>query len=171
MIVLAPVGHADCAALLAFELANRAFFEAHINARAATYYSVPHVTQAIQAAIDDAAADRGYQFLVKLADGAIAGRINLRDVVRTNVQTAMLGYRIGAAQSGKGYASAAVHALLDMAFGPLGFHRILANARANNHGSVRVLLRNGFRQCGNAPASYELNGVWHDHLQFERHAH
>lgn len=170
MIALAPVAHADRAALLAFELANRAFFEANINARAATYYSVDGVAQAIQAGIDDAAADRGYQFLVKSANGDILGRINLRDVARGHSPSATLGYRIGEAHGGQGHASAAVRALLDIAFGELGLLRIAASARVSNLGSVRVLQRTGFDEVGVAARSFQLAGVWHDKLLFERHA-
>lgn len=65
MVELVAVSHADRAALLAFELENRAFFEANINARAATFYFDEGVNSAIDGVIDDAAADRGYQFLVK----------------------------------------------------------------------------------------------------------
>ena len=170
MVTLAPVEHADRDALLAFELANRAFFEASINARAPAYYSPEGVAQAIQAAIDAAAADRGYQFLVKEADGAIIGRINLRDVERAHFHSAELGYRIGEAYGGKGYATTAVRALLEIAFGQLRLHRIEAGARDGNLGSVRVLLRNGFVQFGHSRRSFELNSVWHDRLHFERHA-
>jgi ribosomal-protein-alanine N-acetyltransferase len=170
MVILVPPTLADAEALLAFECANRAFFEASINARSASYYSAEGVALAIQAAIDDASADRGYQFLVKSHDGTIIGRINLRDVAREHFQAAVLGYRIGAAHCGKGYATAAVRALLDMAFGPLRLHRIEAGARAGNLGSVQVLLRNGFVQFGHSRRSFELDGVWHDRLHFERHA-
>jgi ribosomal-protein-alanine N-acetyltransferase len=170
MIVLAPVTRADRDALFAFELANRAFFEAHINARAAGYYSVDGVTQAIQTAIDDVAADRGYQFLVKSADGEILGRINLRDVARGEVPSATLGYRIAAAHGGQGHASAAVRMLLDIAFAPLGLRRIAASARVSNLGSVRVLQRTGFTQVGTAPGSFLLGGVWHDKFLFEQYA-
>jgi len=170
MVVLAPVEQSDRDALLAFELANRAFFEAHINARPAAYYSASGVTQAIDIAIADAAADRGYQFLIK-SNGEIVGRINLRDVERTHMHSAVLGYRIAEAQGGKGYASSAVRELLDIAFGRLRLLRIEASARTSNPGSVRVLERNGFSQFGHSRRSFLLDGVWQDRLLFERHTH
>ena len=82
----------------------------------------------------------------------------------------MLGYRIGESAGGKGYASEAVRQVLDFAFGALGLRRIEADARAENLGSVRVLLRNGFVQFGHSRRSFELKGVWYDRLHFERHA-
>jgi len=170
MVTLVPVEHADRDALLAFELANRTFFEASISPRAAAYYAADGVAQAIQAAIDDAAAGRGYQFLVKAGDREIVGRINLRDVERRHFHAGLLGYRIGAAHGGKGYASAALRALVDIAFGQLGLLRIEANASVENTGSVRVLQRNGFVQFGHSRRSLYLNGAWHDRLHFELHA-
>lgn len=157
---------ADHAALLAFELENRAFFEALINARPPAYYSEDGVRQAIETALADVASDLGYQFLVK-ADGTIVGRVNLRDVDRTR-GSAVLGYRIAAAQVRKGYAGAAVRAVLDIAFGQLGLQRIEAGVRISNLGSVQVLLNNGFVQCGLTPGGVVLNGVAHDRLHFER---
>lgn len=165
LVELVAVQPADHAALLAFELENRAFFEAHINARAAAYYSDEGVRQAIANAVADAASDLGYQFLIK-AGGAIVGRINLRDVDRIR-GSAVLGYRIAEAQLRKGYAGAAVRALLDIAFGRLGLQRIEAGARISNLGSVQVLLNNGFVQCGLTPGGVVLNGVAHDRLHFE----
>lgn len=169
MLALVAVEQADRDALLAFEVANRAFFEASIKPRAAAYYSQQGVMQAIDDAIDDAAADRGYQFLVKSDTGDILGRINLRDVERAH-GSAMLGYRIGAAHVRKGHASAAVRAVMEIAFGRLGLRRIEAGARASNLGSVRVLLHNGFVQFGHTPDGVALNGVLHDRLHFERYA-
>jgi ribosomal-protein-alanine N-acetyltransferase len=167
MVELVPVGHADGAALLAFELENRAFFEANINARAANFYSDAGVKSAIDGAIDDAAADRGYQFLVKSDKGDILGRINLREVERER-GSAVLGYRIGAAHVRQGHASAAVRAVLEIAFGRLGLRRIVAGARTSNLGSVQVLLRSGFARLDNMADTVELNGVVHEHVYFER---
>lgn len=167
MVELVAVSHADRAALLAFELENRAFFEANINARAATFYSDEGVKSAIDGALDDAAADRGYQFLVKSDKGDILGRINLREVERER-GSAVLGYRIGAAHVRQGHASAAVRAVLEIAFGRLGLRRIVAGARTSNFGSVQVLLRTGFGRLDDVADTVELNGVVHEHVYFER---
>lgn len=169
-IHLAAPGHADVDALLAFELANRAFFESTINARPPAYYSREGVARAVALAIEEAEKDRGYQFLVKSGAGDIVGRVNLSNVRRPHFHSAVLGYRIGESAGGKGYASEAVRQVLDFAFGALGLRRIEADARAENLGSVRVLLRNGFVQFGHSRRSFELKGVWYDRLHFERHA-
>jgi ribosomal-protein-alanine N-acetyltransferase len=168
-IALVPPAHADLDALLAFELANRAFFEATINARPPAYYSREGVARAIDAAIDQAANDRAYQFLVKSAAGELLGRINLSGIKRAHFHSGVLGYRIGQPFGGRGIASAALRQLLEIAFGPLGLKRIEADASVENGGSIRVLERNGFVQFGRSRRSFELQGIWYDRLHFERH--
>jgi len=71
---------------------------------------------------------------------------------------------------GRGHASEAVRLVLAKAFGELGLARVEAQARVGNEGSIKVLLRNGFREFGRSRRSFLLDGVWHDRLHFERHA-
>lgn len=169
-IALVPPSHADLDALLAFELENRAFFEARINARPPAYYSPEGLASAIGTAINDAARDRGYQFLVKSAAGDLLGRVNLSGIRRAHFHSGMLGYRIGQSAGGRGIASEAVRQVLEIAFGRLGLKRIEADASVENAGSMRVLERNGFVQYGRSRRSFELQGTWYDRLHFERHA-
>lgn len=169
-IFLAAPTRADLAALHAFETVNRAFFEARINSRPADYYSEEGVARAIGAAREDAARDRAYQYLVKSEDGAIVGRVNLSAVKRAHFHSATLGYRIGEAAGGKGYAGMAVREVIKLAFGALGLKRIEADASVGNPASCRILLRNGFVQFGHSRRSFELGGVWYDRLHFELHA-
>ncbi len=166
-VSLTPLALSDVGELLDFELTNRRFFEGAINARPASYYSADGVAQAIETALADAARERGYQFLVRDDTGGIVGRVNLSEVKRAHFHSAMLGYRIAEAACGKGIASDAVRQAVDLAFGRLRLKRIEANARVDNVGSVRVLLRNGFTQYGHSRRSFELGGTWYDRLHFE----
>ncbi|MGM9481098.1 GNAT family N-acetyltransferase [Roseateles sp. NT4] len=156
--------------LLRFETDNRAFFEARINSRPPGYYLPEGVRAAIALAEREATEDKGYQFLVRNEAGELVGRVNLAGVKRGHFQMCDLGYRIAESAGGKGYASEAVRLVLAKAFEELGLVRVEANARVGNGGSVKVLLRNGFRQFGHSLRSFELGGVWHDRLHFERHA-
>jgi ribosomal-protein-alanine N-acetyltransferase len=170
MIHLEPPTPEVAAELLRFEADNRAFFEARINARPAGYYSPEGVRAAIDLALREAKEDKGYQFLVRDGDGELVGRVNLINVKRAHFHSAELGYRMAERACGKGYASEAVRLVLAQAFGELGLRRLEANARVDNEGSVRVLLRNGFSVYGRSTRSFEMGGVWHDRLHFERHA-
>ncbi|MCE4535962.1 GNAT family N-acetyltransferase [Pelomonas sp. P7] len=170
MIHLLPPTPEVADELLRFETDNRAFFEARINARPPGYYSPEGVRAAIELALREAKEDKGYQFLVRDAAGELVGRVNLIGVKRAHFHSAELGYRMAESACGKGHASEAVRQVLAKAFGELGLRRLEANARVDNEGSVRVLLRNGFSVYGRSTKSFELGGVWHDRLHFERHA-
>lgn len=167
--LVAPcLDHVD--ALLSFELANRSFFESHVNARPATAYSTAGVAAAIELAIDEAHEDKAYRFLVMNGADRLVGRVNLTRVRRAHFHCAELGYRVAEAQCGKGYAGEAVRQVLIVAFEQKALMRIEAIARPENAGSVQVLRRNGFVPFGRSCRSFELAGVWHDRLHFEKHA-
>lgn len=160
-IRLWPPQAEDAEALLAFELCNRAYFERWINARPEGYYRLDAVRDAIGAAVGEAKADAGYQYLIWRGD-EIVGRINLRGVERRYFHKAELGYRIGEAHAGQGIASQALAALRELAFGELGLARLEATVRPANPGSLKVLQRNGFTVFGKAEKSMLLHGQWHD---------
>jgi len=163
-----PVAPADAEALLRFELEHRAYFERWVNARDPAFYSPHGVAQAIAAAEAACAAGQAFQYLV-IEDARIVGRVNLTAVRRAHFQSADLGYRIGESDGGRGIASRAVALCLAQAFGALGLLRVEAAARPENHGSIRVLERNGFVRFGHSRRSFELGGQWYDRLLFERH--
>ncbi|GGC18509.1 GNAT family N-acetyltransferase [Pseudoduganella buxea] len=166
---LCPLVADDAADLLAFELANRAWFERWVVPRDPSFYHLAAVQAAASAAQWERAAGTSYQYLLRRGD-AIVGRVNLTGVTRPAFNKAALGYRIGEDQAGQGIATRAVALVLQEAFGPLGLWRLEANARPENVASVRVLERNGFRQCGRLTRSMQHDGAWFDQLLFERHA-
>lgn len=165
----APSPH-DADDLLAFETANRRYFEQLINARPASYYAPQGVAQAIEQAMRDAERDLGYQYLVRDAAGTLVGRVNLSRVRRAHFHSAELGYRIAQAAGGRGHASDAVGQVLAKAFGELGLLRLEACCRPDHAASLKVLARHGFSPFGRSTRSFELGGQWHDLLHFERHA-
>lgn len=167
---LSPPRESDLNELLMFELENRAFFESHINARPADYYSVEGVKAAIDLAVHEATQDKAYQFLVRNSAGVLVGRTNLTKVRRQHFHSAELGYRVAQSAAGNGYASEAVRQVVAVAFEQLKLVRVEATVRPENVGSIRVLVRNSFAQFGRSTKSFELSGVWYDLLHFERRA-
>lgn len=168
ILTLVPPTPADAESLLEFELANRTYFESHINARPPSFYSTEGVVQAIAQAQRDAADDKGFQYLVRDAAGRLVGRVNFSRVRRAHFHSAELGYRIAEAETGKGYAKQAVRLALDAAGSAHGLLRVEATARPENSGSVSVLSHNGFTSFGRSTRSFELGGRWFDLLHFER---
>jgi [ribosomal protein S5]-alanine N-acetyltransferase len=99
--------------------------------------------------------------------GQVAGRITLSEIVRGPVQSCSLGYWVGAAENGRGLATAAVRDIIGTAFSQLGLHRIQAGTLLHNIGSQRVLERNGFVRIGVAPSYLKIAGRWQDHVLFQ----
>ena len=133
-------GHAS--AVLAFELANRAYFAASISDRGDDYFT--HFADRHQALL--AEQDAGIcHFHVIVADGEILGRVNLVDVADG---TAELGFRIAEKAAGRGLATASVREVLTLAATSYGLTTVWAAAAVANIGSRTVLTRNGFLPTG-----------------------
>jgi [ribosomal protein S5]-alanine N-acetyltransferase len=99
--------------------------------------------------------------------GAVAGRVNLNDIVRGAFESCTLGYWVSESANGHGLATRAVAEIAELAFGPVGLHRIQAGTLPHNIGSQRVLERNGFTRIGLAPAYLHIAGRWQDHVLYQ----
>jgi ribosomal-protein-alanine N-acetyltransferase len=104
---------------------------------------------------------------VILNDGRIVGRVTLSNIVRGPFQSCNLGCWVDSGHNGRGLGTAAVREIVDLAFGPLGLHRVEAATLGHNIGSQRVLERNGFIPFGTAPAYLKIAGRWQDHVLYQ----
>ena len=84
-------------------------------------------------------------FLVTLRDGTVIGACG---VVNIEGQPSELGYWLGVAYWGKGYATEALHAVIDYTFTDLEHSALQAGARVTNPASRRVLEKCGFQWTG-----------------------
>ncbi|MHC8358637.1 GNAT family N-acetyltransferase [Pseudomonas sp. LB3P81] len=133
----------DAEALLTFELDNREWFERHIDARGAAFYSVQGVTEHITAYLSDYAAGIWHPFVIEGSGGKIVGRANLKDI-DTSERSAEVGYRIAESACGQGLATRAVKHLIQEAQLHWNLKQLVANVYAENIGSAKVLKRCGF---------------------------
>jgi [ribosomal protein S5]-alanine N-acetyltransferase len=144
--------------------ANREFLAPWDPVRDEEYFTLDGQRKLIRAALDSEANEPH----VIEADGAIAGRINLNNVVRGPFQSASLGYWVSEHLNGRGVATAAVGEMVRIAFGDFGLHRLEAGTLVHNTGSQRALERNGFVRFGLAPNYLKIAGRWQDHVLFQR---
>lgn len=133
----------DAAALLAFEVANRAWFEQHIEPRDAAFYSPQGVAAHIAAYLTGHAEGTWHPFVLEDAAGRVVGRANLKDIDRA-AGTAEIGYRIAQDACGQGLATLAVRHLVREAVSRWQLTQLVANVYADNVGSRKVLARCGF---------------------------
>jgi len=99
-------------------------------------------------------------------DGEVIGAIGLKlrdDVFRRGAE---VGYWIGEAHWGKGYATEALLGVTGYAFGTLGLHRLCAGVFGNNPASARVLEKAGFQREGVERAALEKDNKVLDHLLY-----
>ncbi|HEX7035837.1 MAG TPA: GNAT family N-acetyltransferase [Pseudomonadales bacterium] len=90
---------------------------------------------------------RDRYWVVRDDEGADVGCIFLRNVDPAH-RSAELGYLLASGAWGRGLASAAVAAVLDVAFAELQLCRVEAYVDADNGASLRVLEKNGFEREG-----------------------
>ena len=134
--------HAD--AVLAFERENRAYFAAWIWDRGDEYFADFATRHAALLAEQEAGICR---FHVLVDDtGAVVGRVNLIDLEHGSAE---LGYRIAEKWAGKGLATAAVRAVIELA-PTYGLTALRAGASDHNPASQTVLTRVGFRAVGSS---------------------
>jgi len=69
-------------------------------------------------------------------------------IAKLDGHTPEIGYWLGVPFWGKGYATEAARAVIDHAFGELGYDTLLAGARVSNPASRRVLQKCGFQWTG-----------------------
>jgi len=96
-------------------------------------------------------------------DGAIVGSLSLSEITRGAVQSAILGYWVGAPFAGRGYMREALALLARHAFEDLGLHRLEALILPENGASRRLAARAGFRLEGCSRRLVKLRGRWRDH--------
>src|SRR5689334_4285116 len=83
----------DAEALLAFEIRNREWFESHIDARDASFYSLQGVAGHIESYLSDFAIGAWHPFVIEDSSQRIVGRANLKSI-DSSTRFAEVGYRI-----------------------------------------------------------------------------
>ncbi len=138
--------HADHApAILAFELANRAYFAASISDRGDAYFD--EFTDRYNARLAEQEAGICAFYALVAEDGSVLGRFNLVDI---EDDTAELGYRVAQQVAGRGVATATVLQLCQLAVDKHGLRTLRAATTHQNVASQKVLARAGFVPIGPA---------------------
>ena len=102
-------------------------------------------------------------FIVRRADRALIGAVEISQIAGGNFRSAYLGYHIGAPFARQGYMREALTAVLRLAFGRLRLHRLEANIQPRNHASIRLVKSLGFHREGYSPHYLKIAGRWRDH--------
>lgn len=145
-------------AVLAFELANRAYFAAVISDRGDEFFD--QFTERHNDLLAEQEAGICIFHVLIGDDGSVLGRFNLFDV---KDGTANLGYRVAQHAAGRGVATATVTELCQLAAAHYGLHTLRAATAHQNVASQKVLIKAGFVPAGPAgPADLGgKHGTWY----------
>ncbi|MET7353343.1 GNAT family N-acetyltransferase [Streptomyces mirabilis] len=150
-------GHAS--AVLAFELANRAYFAAAVSDRGDDFFD--QFADRHNALLAEQEADTCAFYVLIAEDGSVLGRFNL---VNIEDRTAELGYRVAQHVAGRGVATATVRNLCQLAATRHGLRTLRAATARENAASQKVLTKAGFVPVGPAdPADVGGKpGTWYE---------
>ncbi|MFH8933915.1 GNAT family N-acetyltransferase [Streptomyces griseosporeus] len=151
--------HADHApAVLAFELANRAYFAASVPDRGDDFFD--RFSERFNALLAEQEAGICAFHVLLGEDGAVLGRFNLVDI---EDGAADVGYRVAQHVSGRGVATASVRELCRLAAVRHGLHTLRAAVALHNAASRKVLLKSGFVPVGPADPAHLSGkpGTWY----------
>lgn len=148
-------------AVLAFELANRAYFAASISDRGDEYFD--QFTERYDALLAEQEAGICAFHVLVGEDGSVLGRFNLVDM---KDGTADVGYRVAQHVTGRGVATATVRELCRLAATQHGLRTLKAAVAHTNVASQRVVTKAGFRPAGPAaPADIGGKpGSWYERI-------
>jgi ribosomal-protein-alanine N-acetyltransferase len=146
------------AAVLAFELVNRAYFAIFVSDRGDEFFS--QFAERHSALLAQQEAGLGAFYVLVAEDGSVEGRFNLYDV---KDGTAVLGYRVAQHIAGRGVATATVQELCRLAAARHGLHTLRAATSRENEASTRVLAKAGFVPVGPADPAHlgGKQGTWY----------
>jgi len=149
-------GHAP--AVLAFELANRAYFAASIPDRGDDYFD--HFTDLYNARLAEQEAGICAFYVLVAEDGSVLGRFNLVDI---EDHAAEVGYRLAQQVAGRGVATATVRELCRLAAAQHGLRTLRAATTHENAASQKVLTKAGFVPVGPADPAHigGKPGTWY----------
>ncbi len=132
-------------AVLAFELANRAYFATFISDRGDDFFD--DFTERYDALLAEQEAGTCVFHVLIGEDGAVLGRFNLFDL---KDGAAELGYRVAQHVAGRGVATATVQELCRLAAARYGLRTLRAATTHDNVASQKVLTKAGFVPAGPA---------------------
>jgi len=155
---LQPLHARHAPAVLAFELANRAYFAAFISDRTDEYFA--QFAERYSALVADQEAGAGAFYVLVAEDGSVLGRFNLEFA---GEGTGVLGYRVAQHVAGHGVATATVREMCGLAATRHGLRTLRAATSRENAASQKVLAKAGFVPVGPAgPADIGgKQGTWY----------
>lgn len=125
----------------------------------------PTYAQMVRSFSREARAGRMLPFAIDL-EGELVGQVTVSGIAWGSLRSGQVGYWIDRRMAGRGIVPTAVALTVDHCFFTLGLHRMEVNIRPENHASLRVVQKLGFRPEGLRRRYLHIDGAWRDHATF-----
>ncbi|WP_195268991.1 GNAT family N-acetyltransferase [Eubacterium sp. 1001713B170207_170306_E7] len=144
---------------------NAAFLETWDPVHDSAFYTEAYQRKALEKDLEIFLQGQGLRYwLMTENETEIIGTFSFNNIVMGPFCSCFLGYRLDEKRQGQGLMTEALGKGIELAFGPLGLHRIEANIIPRNKASLRVAEKLHFRNEGLSPRYLKINGRWEDHI-------
>ncbi|CAH0536314.1 GNAT family N-acetyltransferase [Vibrio marisflavi] len=164
-ICLQLLKKSDALDLLRFEVENKAWFEAQIQARESDFFSIEGVLEHIAECLLMYKCQTMLPLIVRNRDNKIVARVNLHSV-DIHRRRALLGYRVAQEYSGAGIASKAAKHIILLAKQKFNITNFVAIVSKHNSASQKVLERNGFNRTRSFKNYAKISGNYIDCYEY-----
>ncbi len=130
---------------------------------------LPSMSQYIRR-VDQQQRRREALYMMVELDGAVVGQFALSNVHWGVARMGSLGYWVTSGVAGRGLGATCAAAVIDLAIGELGVHRVEVCVRPENDRSLALCRRLGLYEEGLRPRYLHIAGSWADHVAFSADA-
>lgn len=154
--------------VLDFYLRDRALFEQYEPDRMPQFYSINFQKSALRFEYNAAVKLQSVRFYVfpKEQPDLIIGTVCFHNIRPSSHSSCEIGYKFSSFCHHQGYATEALHKVLEIIFLDLQLHRVMAWVIPENQPSIRLLERLGFCSEGLCRDYLLMHGRWVDHRQY-----
>ena len=164
-VVLRPLRRRDASQWLAVRSENRAWLDPWEATTPAGHQTITGFAEYVRFQNAAARAGTALPFVIEV-DGALAGQLTVSSIQYGSLCGGTIGYWLSKSVAGRGVMPTAVALVVDYCFTMLDLHRIEINIRPENHASLRVVEKLGFRDEGLRARYMHIKGQWCDHRTF-----
>ncbi|WP_404407903.1 GNAT family N-acetyltransferase [Jeotgalibacillus malaysiensis] len=167
-LVLKQLDSNDAELVLDYYIRNKVFLTRWEAEREGDFYTLKMQKLLLDQDIESYKRGSSIKFWIfkKEDEEKVIGCISFQNILRSIMQSCILGYKLDVSETGKGYLGEALKKAIGVMFSEYDLHRIEAPVMPINTSSINVLKRLGFVNEGITNKMMKVNGAWKDHIRW-----